>query len=380
MTSKERILNTIDGRPADYAPLCMWHLTALDERCKDEDESIRRQLDLGMDVFAAMPGPPFQHHPEVRVEFRQEPAQPNPLLHKIYHTPAGDLETIVERTSDWPHGDEIPLMTDFVIPRARKFLVTGPKDLAPLRYVLADPDADGVEEFHRGAAAARQLADRHGLALRGGFNRLSDMVCWLCGCEQFATMGITAPEFLQSLIDLIDSWQRRRIELVLSERPDVLFDAQWYATTFLSPALYERFMVPALRRRVEMAHAAGARFCAIATANVMPFLGILRDLGVDVLFGLDPLMGGWDFARAKAEIGGQVCLWGGINAYLTVVDGAPADVDAAVERAMATLAPGGRFILSPVDSVRIDCDNPDARWPAVWANIERMAKTWKRLR
>jgi uroporphyrinogen decarboxylase len=129
-----------------------------------------------------------------------------------------------------------------------------------------------------------------------------------------------------------------------------------------------------------MAHQAGARFCAIATTNVLPFAGCLKRLGIDALFGVDPMQGGWDLERAKTELGDRVCLWGGVNGYLTIVDGSPQDVDEAVERAMTALAPGGRFILAPVDDVRVDAPDADAAWPRVWQNVARMVEAWKRLR
>ena len=380
MTSRERLLGTMAGACTGYTPLCFLLLSELRRQCADELEFAQRQVELGLDATVPLPDLPFEFHPAVETEVWLEPASPNSLLHKVYHTPAGDLETVVEKTPDWPHGDDIPVQSDFVIPRARKFLVTEPADLGPLAYLLPDADAGAVAEFRRGAAEAQRFAEARGLATRAGFFRLSDFICWLCGCEQFAMMGPLNPDFFRALIDMIARYQERRIEILLEARPDILCDAQWYATTFLSPSLYEKFMEPALRRRADMAHASGARFCVIATTNVLPFAPILKRLGVDVLFGVDPLQGGWDLGRAKKELGDQVCLWGGVNGYLTMVDGSPKDVEQAVGEAMRALAPGGRFILAAVDNIRIDgSDTPEAR-QHVWRNVERLIETWRRLR
>ena len=380
LTSKERLLRTIDGQAVDHAPLCFLLLSELQRHSADEREFALRQVELGLDVMVPLPDLPFESHPAVEAQVWLEPASPNPLLHKLYRTPVGELETVVEKTADWPHGLNIPIQTDYVIPRARKFLVTGPQDLAPLGYLLTDPDAAGIAEFRRGAAQMKAFAEKHQLATRAGFHRLSDVICWLCGCEQFATMGLTDPEFFQSLIDLIAARHERRIEILLEARPDALCDAQWYATTFLSPALYERFLEPALKRRTDMAHAAGARLCAVATTNVMPFIANLKRVGIDALFGVDPIQGGWDLARAKAELGDEVCLWGGVNGYLTMVDGSPEDVEKAVKQAMEVLAPGGRFILAAVDNIRIDGPDTPAAREHVRQNLLRLVETWKRLR
>ena len=380
MTSRERILATIRGEPTDYTPLCFLLFSELQGRCDNEREFIERQLALGIDAVVALPDPVWTWHPDVREEVTRERGTPHDVLHKVYHTPAGDLTTTVEVSDDWPHGDKVPLMSDFVIPRSRKRLVTGPADLEALSYLLQGPTDEAIAAWRGRAAASQQLADEHGLATRGAFNRLSDMICWLCGCEQFALMGRTDPEFFRSLIDLVARWQERLIEVFLEARPDILVDAQWYGTTFLSPAMYEAFLSPALRRRVDAAHQAGSLFCAVATTNVLPFAGALKGLGIDGLFGVDPVQGGWDLARAKAELGDTVALWGGVNGYLSIVDGTAEMVEREVREAMALLAPGGRFILAPVDNVRID-DPADAEaWDRTWANVEAMVDAWKRLR
>jgi uroporphyrinogen decarboxylase len=82
----------------------------------------------------------------------------------------------------------------------------------------------------------------------------------------------------------------------------------------------------------------------------MPLLDQIAELGVDVLIGVDPQ--GWALDMTKGKLGGKVCLWGGVNGHLTVEQGSAEDVRREVREAIETLAPGGGFILSPVDNVR----------------------------
>ena len=380
LSSRDRILRAIGGEPADHVPMCMFLFSILRDRSAGEADYYRRQLDMGMDAVVDFGDLPLGRHPEVEIDVRLEPGSPNPFLRQTYRTPAGDLETVVEKTPDWPHGDHVPLMSDFVIPRSRKFLVTEEKDLAPLAYVLAGPTEEEASAFAAGADALRSFARERQLATRAGFNRLSDMVCWLCGCEQFATMGLAEPGFFQKLIDLIAAWQDKRTQAILRTRPDILCDAQWYATTFLSPALYERFLSPAIKRRVGLAHAAGAKFCTVATANVLPFTDVLARTGIDALFGVDPIQGNWDLPAAKKGLGSKMCLWGGINGYLTILDGTETQVRQAVRGAIETLSPGGRFILAPVDNVRLEPDSAPGLQEKAWRNCQIMVEEWKRLR
>lgn len=378
-TPRQRILNTIDGHDVDHTPLSFLLFTELLDRCNTQFDYLTRLANLGCDPIAALPDVDWEFHPDVETETWIEPATPHPILHKTYRTPAGDLETAIRKTPDWPHGDDIPLMSDHIIPRAVKHLVTETKDLEPLQYILQPPTSQAIEQFTRKSAEVKQFADHHNLATRAGFNRLADTICWLAGCEQFAMLGLTDPDLFQAIIDIVAKWQDQFTEIYLTAKPDIIVDAQWYATTFLSPALYQQFLAPALVRRVDMIHEAGSRVCAIATSNVMPFLNILKTLDIDMLFGVDPMQGEWDFAQLKQQIGNDICLFGGINGYLQIVDGSANDVQAATEYAMKTLAPDGRFILSAVDNIRIDHSNPDKLWPDVWQNVQQMVDAWKQL-
>ncbi|MDH7568472.1 MAG: uroporphyrinogen decarboxylase family protein, partial [Armatimonadota bacterium] len=379
LSSRERILRSIAGEEVDHVPFCQLLFSGLRQRCAGERDFARRQLEAGMDVVVDLGAPPLRLAPEVRVECRKEGASPHPLLHKTYRTPAGDLHTVVEQTPDWPHGDDIPLFSDYLIPRARKFLVCEEKDLEPLQFLLMPPTAEAVALYRERARQRAAFAAAHGLATRAGFSRLPDTLCWLCGCEAFATWGITRPRLFGRLVERVARTQEAQIAAALEARPHLLIDPQWYGTPFLSPSLYREFLARPLCRRVEMAHCAGARFCAIATANVHPFAALFRDVQMDALFGVDPLEGGWNLPRAKQELGSHICLWGGVNAYLSVVHATPAETRAAVRYAMESLAPGGRFILAAVDDIRIENHQRSPAWPAVWENVMAMVDQWRRL-
>ena len=58
---------------------------------------------------------------------------------------------------------------------------------------------------------------------------------------------------------------------------------------------------------------------------------------------------------------------------MTVEQGTEEQTDEAVAEALAVLAPGSGFILSPVDNVRDDTDQ-------AWANTHRFIDAWKRCR
>ena len=77
----------------------------------------------------------------------------------------------------------------------------------------------------------------------------------------------------------------------------------------------------------------------------------ILDLGIDVLWGVDPVEGGANLAEIKSCIGREVCLLGGLNSFVTLGLGSDDEIRRAVRDAVRTLGPGGGFILAPVDPI-----------------------------
>jgi len=382
MNSRERVLAAIAGEETDYVPLSVLLWSSLRRRCANQEEAVLRQVELGMDPVVSLPGIAWKPDPRVTMESRIEQAGPHVLLRKLYRTPAGELEAVVERTADWPHGDDVPLFSDFNIPRSKKFLVTSPDDLPALRHVLREPGAEQVELFRAQAAELSAFADELGLPVVTALLRLADTICWLCGPMQLSAWALTEPQFLHELIALLAHWQGRQLDAYLEAGPDIVVRAEWYASPFLSPALFEKFFAELIRSEVERAHSAGARYCYVGTAGMMPYLSVLIGLGVDVLYGLDPIEGDWNLAAAREQCRGRVALWGGMNGYLQVAQAAPDEVEQAVRQAFETIGRGGGFILCPVDDIGLSGtqEDTDRAWQRTWANVLRMVEAWKKLR
>ncbi len=386
------MLSALDHEEADHVPLCFMIYAALRGRCRDDHEFVERQLEMGLDATVALqlpssesppqhrdlPGLPVRFHPDVEVsEWREErPGERYPLvLHKEYHTPAGVLTTVVNRTEDWPYGDHVPFLDDYLCPRSRKFLIDGPGDLEALRYLLVPPTAKDVVAFREKSEDDRKFAASHDLLVTGGRGVGLDASAWLCGFRGVALAAVRQPEFLDELAEILHEWNRQRMKVFLDAGVDLFIRRGWYeGTDFWSPALYRRFILPHVRDEIEMAHEAGARFGYIMTSGSMPLLEMLADAGLDVLIGVDPVQGrGTDLALMKRKLAGKVCLWGGVNGFITVETGSKDQITDAVTRAVKVLGPSGGFILSPVDNIREN--SPRAR-----KGVMAMIGAWKKVR
>jgi hypothetical protein len=291
------------------------------------------------------------------------------ILVKEYGTPAGVLRAEVRHTDDWRWGDHVPFLDDFLVGRSRKFLVDSPGDLDALQYLLVPPTIEERDAFQVESAPVLEFARRHDLPVAGGWGVGADMIGWLFGLERLPYALFDQPEFMARLLAMIATWNRSRMEVVLQAGIDFYIKRAWYEnTSFFIPRHYRQLIRPILEADAALAHSYGAKLGYIITANCMPLLGDIREAGVDAILGVDPAT--WDLELAKARLGGKVCLWGGVNGHLTVERGRAEQVRAEVRRAMQVLAPGGGFILSPVDNVR-------QYTPTAKANVAALIDGWR---
>lgn len=387
--SRERILMALNNKEPDYIPCSFMIFTALEKRCKNQFEFIERQLNLGLDVKVELPELPIRFHPEVRTKEWKEKSKEGYLLYKDYYTPKGALRSIVKKTDDWPYNDSLPLFNDYLTPRSRKFLITSKEDIKSLDYLFSEPTKDDILNFREKAKKLKRLAQNRGLLVSGGWrsdgpemgiNRDAgtmgaDALMWLCGVERMLLWAMDEPEIIEELLEIISNWNIKRIKVYLEEGIDLLIKRAWYESTDLwSSSLYRKLIFPLLKKEVDLTHQAGTKFGYIMTSGVMPLLDDLLNSGIDVLIGVDPVQGrGTNLKELKEKLGGRICLWGGVNGFLTIERGTKKEVEDAVSKAISILGPGGGFILSPVDNV---ADTSDA----TWNNVKVMIDTWKKLR
>ena len=364
LCSRERMLTVFSGGEADQIPCCCMFFSALRERCRDECEFAERQLERGLDTLARVGGPAFRFHPSVSERsWTARAPEGAVLLHRQFDTPAGPLTTIVRQTEDWPYGEHVPLFDDFLIPRAVRFPVGGPADLEKLRYLFGPPQESDIAAFRERAAAMKRFAAERRLLVIGGYDNSTypslmgmDAAMWLCGMPQTMALSIDDPDMMAELARIVSDWNCTQMEIILQAGVDLIQRRAWYESAeFFTPEAYRRIILPSLKREVELAHQAGARFSYIITSAMMPLLDLFIEAGIDAIVGIDPVQDRtMRMPELKRRVGHRICLWGGINAPLTLQGGTPEAVIAQARASHAALGDGGRFVLCPVENVSLD--------------------------
>jgi hypothetical protein len=316
-------------------------------------------------------GLPARFHPDVITKTWREGDPLTGRLFKEYETPAGTLSTNVRLSEDWPHGEFIPFVDDYQIPRADKPLVTSPQDLEALQFLLAPPQEADIQAYSLEASLARSFVEDKGVLLAGGWGVGMDMANWLCGMENLMVLMFEQPQFVSQLLEMIHQWNLQRMEVVLSAGVDLYIRRAWYeGCDFVTPKYFQREVLPRLKAEADLAHERGARFGYICSSGTKPMLGFYQEAGIDTLIGIDPVQGTYtDMPLMKKKIGERVCLWGGVSAAVTVERGSEAEIRSAVRQALETLGPRG-MILSPVDNFTVD-------EPGTWKNIDIFIDEWK---
>ncbi len=394
MTSRERMLAALSCQPTDHIPCCFMIFFALHRASRDSVDFLKRALALGLDPLAETtpwcnnaggdpdvfwdvddPGPRWGFHPDVQVADWVEETPQGRLVHRRYDTPAGPLTTTVKWTEDWKHGPYVPLFSDFIPPRAAKFLVETDEDLDRLEYLLQPVDAENRRRFLEGAALVKAFAEDKDNHQHGGQGIGLEACPWICGIEPTMYACFDRPEWVDRLVEMLHTWNISRMQTVLELGVDLYTRRAWYeGTDFFTPTHWRRFVLPSLKREVQVAHEAGAKFGYINTSGTMAILDMLMEAGVDVLIGVDPVQGkGTDMAEMRRRTRGRMALWGGVNGFITIEQGTPDDACQAVKLALETLGGGPGFILSPVDNVWHTSDE-------IWRNVHAFINTWRALR
>ena len=386
LSSRQRLIRTLEHQEVDYLPCSFMSFSILRNKHKqDRLSAAKAELEMGLDPMLFVPsasrwerrdhpdlrGLPVRFCPEVQTKIWQEGDNLTGRLLKEYWTPAGTLTTSVRLSQDWPHGEHVPFIDDYQIPRADHPLISSPDQLDALTYLLAPPKEEDIQAFQREATQAKAFVTAYDVLLAGGWGVGMDMANWLCGMENLMVMMIEQPDFVGQILEMIHQWNLQRMRVVLESGVDLYIRRAWYeGCDFVLPKFYQKEVLPRLKAEVELAHGYGAKFGYICSSGTKPMLDFYPQAGIDVLIGVDPVQGTHtDMPLMKEKLGKQTSLWGGVSAAVTVERGTEDEIRAAVGQAIQILGPTG-LILSPVDNITVDD-------PKTWNNISIFIDEWQ---
>lgn len=393
MSSGERLRKALNGEKTDYVPCSFMLFNALRAKYDNDYEFLEKEMELGLDTVVYLPlierkigetvdyetliGPPVKVDPRVRIRkwVENDPAGSDPTLHKEYTTPEGVLKVEVRKTSDWLWGDRLPILNDWVTSRSRKFLMQSKDDLRKLKYILTPPRQDDIKMFKEKSREAKKFAKKHDLLVAGMWGVGLEAAIWIMPMEYVMIQCVEDPAFIEELAELLETWNRSRMEMFLDFGVDFFVRRGWYEyVDFFSPRHFRRFILPSLKREAKLCHQAGAKFTYTLVRGSIPLIDQVLEAKVDALIGVDPVMDPYmDMQVLKEKTKGKMCLWGGVNEAITIQSGNKDEIREAVRKAIDILGKDNGFILSPVENVLLTSDES-------WRKVMMFIEIWKELK
>lgn len=217
-------------------------------------------------------------------------------------------------------------------------------------YVAPDPDESWRYDKLRGLVKRFQGERAIFAHATDVFNIASD---WLLGAEKYYEYMITRPDWVDRVNEIVLNYNLGYLKNCLEIGVDFAFITGDFAMTkgpFVSPDHTRRFMTPALKKQVDLVHAADVPVLKHTDGNIWKILDDLVDTGIDGLHPIDPIAG-MDLGEVKEKYGDRLCLAGNVNCGATLSWGTVEEVRGEVKTCIRKAGYGGGYICMSSNSV-----------------------------
>jgi hypothetical protein len=310
MTSRQRVLNAIDGKPVDRTP-------ARFNGGGEEAEALAKHLGISLDGDGEWKD---RLRARLRVDIGDLNAKAQRSPGQEFPTESGapweKAETLDQVDPRWAETTRNPGLRDFThaLPQIERWDAS---DNPPAVFVKTGALFGIVRRLRGDTQALMDLADGHEI-----------MIYIMDRMEEY-------------VIGIIDQARRD-----LGERVDAVhFGEELGMQTGLmySPESIREHFFPRMQRIFERCHACGYRTFLHSCGAIEPLIDELIEMGVDVLNPIQPYVPGMDPEHLAERFGGRITFCGGIDMQRILPFGTPQEVREETERYIRTLAP--RYIL-----------------------------------
>lgn len=200
---------------------------------------------------------------------------------------------------------------------------------------------------------AAQVAAHPGLPIRGGGSEPFLQYCLLRGLEQGMMDLVDNPDIVEyclgKLFDLAYESTTRIYEQAAGQVmiSYVAEDMGSQESLLFSPRQIKRFLLPGMRRMIDLVHSSGAYVFHHSDGAVRPILPTMIEAGIDVLNPIQWRCNGMEREGLKRDFGDQLIFHGGVDNQYTLAYGTVEEVRQEVADNIRILGAGGGYILAP---------------------------------
>ena len=180
------------------------------------------------------------------------------------------------------------------------------------------------------------------------------------GFEEWMMTFASEPDYVSALYGkLVDAWieNLEAFAGAVGERIQILQISDDFGTQhapFLSTRAFRALVLPAYKRGLDWIHQrTGWKVLLHSDGALAPLLPSIIEMGVDILNPVQTTAAGMDPACLKRQFGRQLVFWGGsCDCQGTLTRGTPGEVAAEVRRHLDCLAPESGFVCASVHNIQ----------------------------
>ena len=326
MTPKERWLATLQRRPVDRAPMDYWataeatqkllaHLGVDNERQMNE----RLHIDRVISVAPTYVGPPIPQDHDLFGCRHQRVDYGTGVYSECIYSPLAQYETLAEVEAN---------------------------------YIWPSPD------FYDYSDIAAQLEGWEDYPIRGGGSEPFLIYKKLRGQELAFMDLILNPEIVHYCLDKLFDIAYENTRRIYEQIPGkvhlsyIAEDMGAQEELMFSPGHIREFLLPRMKRMVDLAHEAGALAFFHSDGSIRQILPDMIEIGMDLLNPIQWRCKGMEREALKRDFGDALIFHGGVDNQQTLAFGSVEDVRREVRDNLAILGANGGYILAPCHNIQ----------------------------
>ncbi|MHC4479302.1 MAG: uroporphyrinogen decarboxylase family protein [Planctomycetota bacterium] len=151
---------------------------------------------------------------------------------------------------------------------------------------------------------------------------------------------------MEHLVDYYFAVSRRILDAA-ADVIDVFFignDFGSQAGPLLGPDLFDRFILPHLKRLIDLGHDYGLKVQLHCCGGFRPLIPAMIEAGLDALHAVQPSCTGMDLKRLKAEFGHKIVFNGAIDSHHVLIKATPETVRQRTREVLDIMKPAGGYV------------------------------------
>jgi len=326
MTPRERWLAVLEGRVPDRVPLDYWATAEATQKLiaylgvpHAEAMLERLHIDRPVSVGPVYTGPAPEAGTDIFGCRHRQVRYPTGVYSECVYHPLAEYETVteIEREYRWPQ----PEWWDY-------------------------------------SGIPRQVQGHEDEPIIGGGSEPFLQYCHLRGMERACMDLIEKPDIVHSCLDRLFDLRYDYTLRIYEAAPGkvmlsyVAEDLGSQEALLFSPAQIHEFLLPRMKRMIDLAHSAGVYVFHHSDGAIRTILPDMVDAGIDVLNPVQWRCAGMDRERLKADFGTRIAFHGAMDNQYTLPFGSIDEVRQEVADNIKLLGAGGGYILAPCHNIQ----------------------------